>query len=149
MPSSIHPYPNYIEGAMKDPKTYVAHQGDNFVMGSDGKIYNCHPRINGLWPIRFEIKSYDSNYTFVTDILNLELSLQDPVVNEPYHDMVNAIAKYIGDMEIIIEEDPEEDRVDLEHVTGQFILNRIESETDALNLIAEAVKARIQAHRNK
>ena len=63
--SKIVEFPGYGYGALEYPKAVRHDCGDNFVMSTDGKIYNCHPQQNGLWPIRFEIKPYDSNYEFV------------------------------------------------------------------------------------
>ena len=69
-----------------------------------------------------------------------------------YEKMVAAIAEYLGDMEVICEEEPNEkdaEPIDLLNLNGQYILDRLEAETDAMDEIALKVKARIEASRNK
>lgn len=71
----VKPFPDYYMGALKDAREVLFHQGDNIVEHSDGRIFNCHPRITervygsevydkfgDVWPIRFEISSYDAKY---------------------------------------------------------------------------------------
>jgi predicted 2-oxoglutarate/Fe(II)-dependent dioxygenase YbiX len=66
----IQPYAGYYEGGLEYPKAIRYHDGDNFVMHTDGRIFNCHPRINGIWPIRFQIKEYDGNFQFVKELFS-------------------------------------------------------------------------------
>ncbi len=64
----IKPYPDYYMGALKFPKAVVHHAGDNFVVHTDGRIFNCHPYTGGVWPIRFEVMKHDENFQAVTDL---------------------------------------------------------------------------------
>lgn len=46
--------PTYMYGAICFPKAVKKLNGDNYVMHTDGTIYNCHPDVQGWYPIRFD-----------------------------------------------------------------------------------------------
>lgn len=64
--------------------------------------------------------------------------------------MIVAIAEYIGEIEVDIARDPESaetDCVGLEDINGQYILDRLETEDDAMDIIADLVRAQMTAAR--
>lgn len=69
-------------------------------------------------------------------------------MKEQYDAMVKAIAEFIITLEKDIEENPDgEERLVLADVNGQFIMDRLCTEDDAMDEVANLVKARIAAMR--
>lgn len=73
--SEIVPMQGYWEGAIQYPKAtrYDASNGNWYVMHTDGRIFNCHPKESGIrWPIRFSIRDYDLDYPRIKALFNEE-----------------------------------------------------------------------------
>lgn len=68
-------------------------------------------------------------------------------MKEQYDAMIKAIAEYIISLESDIEENPEGEELVLADVNAQFIMDRLSTEDDAMDEVANLVKARIAAMR--
>lgn len=71
--SKIVPMNGYFYGALEYPaKTlYDNSTGDWYAMHTDGRIFNCHPKTNDRWPIRFQKYEYDADYHHIKEMINM------------------------------------------------------------------------------
>lgn len=65
-----------------------------------------------------------------------------------YENMIDAIAAYMKQIETDIEADPKSnEKHEIEHITGDWVASALEADTDAMNAVAEQVKAHVVALR--
>jgi UDP-glucose 6-dehydrogenase len=67
-----------------------------------------------------------------------------------YENMIDAIAAYYKKQETDIESEMGSDeRVDVDHINAQCVLDWLEADTDAMNAVAQQVKAHVQLLRRE
>ncbi len=66
--SIIEPFAGYLLGAMRSPKEVRRFEGNWYVQGDDGIIYNTHPQHHtGVYPLRFKAE-HGVDYNLVVNL---------------------------------------------------------------------------------